>query len=62
MSRAYCRCCGDILDDDRIAGNARPGADYCDACCVTLREDDAQRWAADNDTNDNAPETAEMGR
>lgn len=40
MSRAYCRACGDILDTDPVAGNAMPGATYCEDCIVTVQATD----------------------
>jgi RNA polymerase-binding transcription factor DksA len=56
----YCDNCGDILDTDRLAGNARPGDEFCDACCVQLRDEDEARWVADN-TDTEAAVVAEMG-
>jgi len=62
MPRDYCKCCGDILSDDLEGGNCLPGDEYCDMCCVTLREAHEAAMAADNDDNDTAGIPAECER
>jgi len=52
MPRDYCRNCGDILSTDPEGGNCMPGDEYCDMCCVMLREEHDAALDADNNDHD----------